>query len=287
VSTVRGLVRGLVRGASHRWVGVVAAGAIMTSAACAEVGSGPDVPAAIELTALPSPSVVIGDTLRTIDGVVAPVKAIVRNLSGDPIADAPVRYLYADFARDSALKVDSSSGIVVALRASSADARLAARVGTSLQVLKTVVVTSRPDSMDRVGQVTPTLFTTTLLDTGAVGRTANSSNALTAVVRHKSSTAGVTTTVNGWPVRFELLSPANPTNDTTRSVYLVDDVGRASSLDTTDAGGVAGRKVRIRAALFPAAGVTDSVIVQATATYRGQLLPGGPVRIALPVKRGS
>jgi hypothetical protein len=155
-----------------------------------------------------------------------------------------------------------------------------------LQVIKSVVVTTKPDSMDREGLTAPSVFTTTLLDTGRVGAASNTSTSLNATVRHLV-TATTTNPVNAWPVRFELLSPANPTNDTTKSVYLVDDQGRASTLDTTDASGLAGRKVRVRAAQFPAAGVTDSVIVRATATYRGVVLKGAPVRIALPVKRGS
>lgn len=260
--------------------------AATTISACAQVGSDPDVPTAIELTALPSPSVVIGDTLRNVEGIVAPVKAIVRNLQGDIIVDAPVRYLYADFPRDSALAVDSSTGIVRALKASTADARLGARVGTTLQILKVLVVTTRPDSADRNGQPIVALFTTTIADTGRTGANANRSPALTAVVRHIDS-PGVTSPVNAWPVRFEVLSPANATNDTTKSVYLVDDAGRASAIDTTDGSGVAGRSVRIRAALFPTTVAIDSVIVRATVTYKGLSLKGAPVRIVLPVKRGS
>ena len=260
---------------------IVAAGAV----ACAEVGSAPDVPAAIEFSALPSPSVVIGDTLRGVDGVVAPVKAIVRNLSGDIIAGASVRYLYADYIRDTALAVDSLTGIVRALRAATGEARLAARVGASLQVLKSVVVTTRPDSADRVGQTT-LLFTTTLADTGRIGAASNTSPSLNVTVRHVD-VAGATTGVNAWPVRFEVLSPANAANDTTKSVWLVDDQGRASVVDTSDVSGVASRKIRIRAAQYPAAGVIDSVIVRASVTYKGVTLKGAPVRIAVPVKRGS
>ncbi|MEQ1692159.1 MAG: hypothetical protein ABMA00_12795 [Gemmatimonas sp.] len=254
--------------------------------ACAQIGSEPDVPTAIEMPALPSPSVVIGDTLRNVDGVVTPVKAIVRNLQGDIIVDAPVRYLYADFQRDSALAIDSSTGIVRALKASTGDARLGARIGTSLQVLRIIVVTTRPDSADRVGQSALGLFTTTLADTGRTGANANRSPALTMVVRHVDSPT-VTTPVNGWPVRFEVLSPANATNDTTKSVYLVDEQGRASVFDTTDASGVAGRRVRVRAALFPTSAAIDSVIVRAIVTYKGISLKGAPVRIALGVQRGT
>ncbi len=271
----------------RRRAGVLGVLALVTVAACVQVGSEPDVPAAIELTTLPSPSVVIGDTMRNIDGVASPVVAIVRNLAGDVIADAPVQYLYADFARDSALDVDPSTGLVVAVKAATGTARLAARVGSSLQVLRNIAVVKRPDSTDRIGQSDLALFTTTFPDTGRTGASANSSPALTVVVRNVDTTTQVATTVASWLVQFELVSPANATNDTTQAVFLVDDVGRASTIDTTDGGGVAGRKVRIRAAQFPAPDVTDSVIVRAIVTYRGQPLRGAPVRMALPVQRGS
>lgn len=266
---------------------VVVAGAVTIAlAACAEVGLSPTVPAAIEMNTLPSPSVVIGDTLRDVAGAVTPLQAVVRNVAGDVIVDAPIRYLYADYQRDSALAVDSSTGIVRALRATTGEARLAARVATSLQVLKSIIVTLRPDSTDRVAQPALALFTTTLPDTGRTAANNNRSTPLTVVVRHVESATDVKV-VNAWPVRFEVISPANANNDTTQAVYLVDEQGRASVIDTTDSFGVAGRRVRIRAAQFPAAGVTDTVVVRASVSYKGVPLKGSPVRIALPVKRGS
>jgi hypothetical protein len=255
-------------------------------AACTEVGSGPDVPASLELNALPAPSVVLGDTLRDTSGRVTPVRATVRNLGGDVLDDASVRYLYADRARDTALAVDSLSGIVVALKQPTAEARLAARVGSSLQILKPVTVTARPDSMD--GAATATLLVTAFPDTGRTGADRNRSEELTVRVRNVGA-AGATTPVNAWIVRFQIVAPANPTNDTTRAVYLVSESGRASTIDTTSATGDAGRRVRVRAELFPSgvAGTVDTVVVQATASHRGQLLRGAPVRIALPVRKGS
>lgn len=254
--------------------------------ACAEVGTGPDAPAAIELPPYPSPSVVIGDTLRDLNGKVAGIHAIVRNVRGEVIADAPTRYLYADALRDSALAVDSISGVVRAIRVSKGVARLAARVGASLQVLREIIVTTRPDSVDRNGQPGLTLFTTTFPDTGRAKATANSSPTFNVSVRNIDSTKAPTG-VNAWPVRFELVSPVNATNDTTRSVYLVDESGRPSVLDTTDGTGTAGRKVRIRAQQFPTGAAIDSVIVRAIISYRGVAVKGSPIRMALPVKRGS
>lgn len=254
--------------------------------ACAEVGTGPDSPAAIELPAYPSPSVVIGDTLRDFTGKVTGIHAIVRNVRGAIITDAPTRYLYADALRDTALAVDSITGIVRALRPSKGTARLAARVGSSLQVLREIIVTTRPDSVDRAGQGSFSLFTTTFPDTSRTQATTNTSLPFNISVHHIDS-LNVQTGVNGWPVRFELVSPANANNDTTQAVYLVDDNGRASVTDTSDGGGTAGRKVRIRAQLFPTGTAVDTVVVRALISYRGVPVKGSPIRMALPVKRGS
>jgi hypothetical protein len=250
-----------------RVIGFGAIAALMASStACVEVGSEPNVAAAIELSALPSPAVVIGDTLRT---------------------DADVRYLYADFGRDSALAVDSVTGIVRALKAATGlSGRLAARVGTSLQVLRTIAIIQRPDSLSAAATVL-SLFTTTRADTGRTGATQNTSTDFAVVVRHIDTTTSAASTVASWPVQFELLSPANASNDTTRAVFLVNESGRPSTLDTTDNAGNAARRVRIRAASYPTSDAVDTVVVRVISSYRGVRLRGAPIRLVLPVKRGS
>lgn len=260
---------------------VIAATGIGT--ACAEVGLGPNEAAAIELDPFPSPSVVVGDTLRNLDGIVTPIRARVFNVRGDVISDATPRYLYADFNIDSALAIDAATGRVIAKKLVSGDKRIAARIGGSLQVLRSIRIVTRPDSVD--GASLTNVLGTTLPDTGRQGQESNSTRALTVTVRHLE--AGAVTPARSWPVRFQLLSPANPTNDTMAAAYLVDDQGRVSSLDTTDDNGGAGRRVRVRALQFPVGAAVESVVVRATVTYKGQPLKGSPVRITAPVRRGA
>lgn len=262
------------------WLLALSAAAL--GAACADVSSSPESPASIEMVDFPFPSVVVGDTLRDVNGAVARVRAIVRNATGDTLAAAGTRYLYADYNRDSALAVDSLTGLVVATRAATGDARIAARAGASLQVIKKLLVTVRPDTVS-AGKVSAVL-TTAFPDTGRAKASANTTDALPVLVQNRQSAtpAGV----NGWIVRFTLVRPANPTNDTTQAAWLVNDNGTASVIDTTDSGGNAGRKVRIRAAQFPAAG-TDSVVVQATVTYKGKAVPGSGAVVSAQVKRGT
>lgn len=262
---------------------VLALTTVATMVACAEIGTGPEQAAAIEMTPFPSPSVVVGDTLRDANGVVAPVVAVVRNTAGDVISDAPIRYLYADFNRDSALLVDSITGIVVATRAITGDARIAARVGGSLQIIRPLVVTVRPDTLE-VSTPIVTQLTTTLPDTGRQAASLNTSQPLTATLRNRDGSAPVP--VNGWVVRYVLRSPSNASNDTTAAAFLVDDQGRASVIDTTDASGSAGRRVRVRATVFPT-GAADTIEVDVEASYRGQLVSGAPRRLRVPVIRAS
>ncbi len=261
---------------------IAAAFAAVTSAACVQIGTGLNEPAAIELPPFASPSVVVGDTLRDLNGVIAPVRAIVRNVRGEQIADVSVSYLYAPVQKDSALSVDQATGIVRALRATSSEARIAARVGGNLQVLRSLIVTQRPDSM--AGGATVTELRTVQPDTGRTQATQNTSAGASATVLHREG--GVSSGVNAWLVRFELISPANPGNDTSAAVYLVSDNGTASVLDTTDQSGLAARRVRVRAARFPSV-LVDTVVVRATSTYRGKALAGSPITIKIPVRRGT
>jgi len=254
------------------------------AAACVEIGTAPSEAAAIELTPFASPSIVIGDTLRDINGVLAPITAIVRNVRGEIITDAPVRFLYADFTRDSALVVDSASGFVRAVRVAKGEARIAARVGTTLQVLRTLVVTTRPDTMGVTGTVAE--LVTAVPDTARLNNNPNISAPISVDVRHLEPAAA--TGVNAWLVRFRLIKPSNPGNDTTGAAFLVNSSGRPSVIDTTDAGGAASRRVRVRAALFPAAGVAvDTVAVEVTTSYRGRPVLGAPDTVFVRVRRGA
>jgi hypothetical protein len=262
--------------------GIAAAVAV---AACADVGTGPEVPAAIELPPFAFPTVVVGDTLRDSLGAVAPIKAIVRNSAGGIIADARPSYLYADYTRDSAFRVDTITGIVVA-RAKVIAGRLAARIGSSLQVLRTLSSTVRPDTAVS-GSAPSALIVSLLPDTGRTRAEGNTTGGVSVQLRNLQETTPVG--VDGWLVSFRLVKPTNPTNDTTKGVFLVDEQLRASMLDTTSSEGTASRRVRVRPASFPvpqgSARVTDTVIVEATARYRGRLVRGAPVRVFVQVVR--
>ncbi|MEP6781198.1 MAG: hypothetical protein ABJC26_14980 [Gemmatimonadaceae bacterium] len=268
-------------------VAVLALVAIAAAAAgCGEVGSGPNAPAAIELQPLNAYAPVVGDSLRDVDGVAVPLHAIVRNLKGDIIPDAPVRYTYADATRDTAIFVDSITGYIVALKPlalSTPTARIAARVGNSLQIIRTIAVALRPDSADRGGISSVTTMIVSPPDTGAAGVAANTSAGLGVYVRH---IAGDTVSVvPNFLVKFQLIRPANPNNDSTKSVFLVDDQSRTSNIDTTDGSGLVSRYVRVRASQFPTSDLLDSAVVLVNVTYRGKSVKGAPIKIVVPIQQ--
>ncbi|HYW29867.1 MAG TPA: hypothetical protein VE869_00075 [Gemmatimonas sp.] len=269
--------------------GVAAAGVVSLALAvmsCADVGTGPEDVASVEFAPLDVPSVVLGDTLRDATGAIARIGVIVRNAKGDVITGVPVRYLYAEFARDSALAIDSVTGLVRALRAAkpaTGEGNVIAQIGGALQILRPLVVTTRPDSIVAVSTTTP------LLNVAATESASNRSEPLQVRVRHVEPASNATpvtvTEVNAWTVRFEVVQPANASNDTTALAWLVNDNGRASVTDTTDASGTAGRRVRIRASLLPMDTTTSEIRVRATTTYRGRPVTGSPVTLLLNVRR--
>ena len=267
-------------------------------AACADITTSPTAAASIELNKAHAPAIVLGDSLRDLNDKAVPIRAIVRNLKGDVLSSASPRYVYADAARDTSVFVDSVRGYVVLLKpldsvkvltnkVAATTIRIAARFGSGLLAFDTLFVAPRPDSVDRAGATAVDILVPTLPDT-VTGVARNTSVALNVVVRHIGLVAPDTTVlVPKWLVKFEVLQPANPSNDSLQGAYLVNDNGKASGLDTTDGSGAASRFIRVRPSIFPTSTALDSVIVRATVTYKGQNVKGSPIRIAVPVKKSS
>jgi hypothetical protein len=260
--------------------------AATVAAACAEVNLGPNVPASITFAPVLAPAIAIGDSLRDANGVAVPIRAAVLNQDGDTLRDAVVTYTYVDINNDTALVIDPVTGFVFARKAltNATTARIAARVGLNLQTVRTLALTTRPDSIDRIGQTAIDTFRVTVPDTSA---TLNTSPLLTLTVRHKDTTKTpvAVTNVAGWLVKYTLLYPSNPNNDSTRSVFLVNENRRASSIDTTDGSGIAGRSVRVRSGAFPSGTAPDSAVVEVSVTFRGQPVIGSPMVLKLPIVR--
>jgi hypothetical protein len=255
---------------------LAALGVASASVACAEIGTDPAVPASIEMARLPVPAVAVGDSLRDTLGVAVPLRALVRNVQGDVIEDAPVRYL----SRDPQLVIDSVSGHVFARDLPTQNpVNVAARFEPSLQILAQLRVTNAPDTAFR----TDAASLPRLVSEGVIGAADSNSVAVEVRLQFRGE-ADALQNVNAWLVRFAVVRPANLGNDTAAAVYLVDDRGRASQVDTTGTNGLASRRVRVRASRYPASGASaDTIEVQAVILRRGVAVPGAPVRILVPV----
>lgn len=245
-------------------VGTLAALAAFSS--CTEIPTSESAVLSLTFDALPAPAVVLGDTLRDTTGRAVAVSATVYNFQGNVVANPPLRFQ----ALDRGIRVDSVTGFVIGDSIRATPARIAVTIA-GLQATKQVEITLRPDTVIAVNARDSLLYS--LLDT-----TKNVSPALAVRVHH--SLTSLDSAVKSYIVSFAIASPPD-----TLLAVLVDDAGKASRVDTTDATGQASRKVRLTPARLNA--LTDSIIVNATVKYRGAQLRGSPVRIVLKVKPGT
>lgn len=239
----------------------VIAGAILL-AACTEIPSGANDILSFQFNPLPSPGVVIGDSLRDSLGVVRGLTVKAFNFSGDEIDSPPVTFR----ALDRGIRVDSITGVV-----SGDSIRAQARIVAQLHGLSgnvTIAVTQRPDTI--FGSPGRDSLLYSVLDTLNI-----SPDIGVRVLTFSPATTD--SSVGSWLVSFKIVSPTD-----TVLAKLVGDNGARSSLDTTNAGGVAGRKIKLDVTKLTS--LVDSVIVQAFVKYRGVNVRGSPARLVLKVK---
>lgn len=240
--------------------------AALSAHACTDVSGSSSSVLSIQFDSLAAPSVVVGDTLRDTTGAVIIPVVHAFNFDGDEIPSVAVRFQ----SPDSGIVVDSITGIIVGDSLRSTPARIVASVG-NLQAIQRLDLTLRPDLV--AGLHDRDSLSYSLLDT-----TLNVSSQLTVKLTH-----GVTpndSVVKSYIVSFAIVSQSDP-----QLGELINDAGKPSVVDTTDVNGVAGRAIR----LHPLHIITpiDSIIVNATARYRGSEISGSPVRLVLKIKPGS
>jgi hypothetical protein len=133
-----------------------------------------------------------------------------------------------------------------------------------------VDVTLRPDSLAAMNGFDSLSYS--LLDT-----TLNVSPQLSVKLSH--GVAPNDSAVKSYIVSFAIVSQSDP-----QLGQLVNDAGKPSFVDTTDASGIASRAIRLHPLFLSSATTVDSIIVNATAKYRGAEVSGSPVRLVLKVK---
>lgn len=236
--------------------------------ACTDVSGSSTSVLSIQFDSLAAPSVVVGDTLRDTTGAVIVPVVHAFNFNGEEIIPAPVWFQ----SPDSGVAVDSITGIIVGDSLRATPVRIVATVGT-LQAIQRVDLTLRPDLIVAVNGEDSLLYS--LLDT-----TQNVSPRLSVKLTH--GVAPADSVVKSYIVSFAIVSQSNPGLG-----ELVNDGGKPSVVDTTDATGVAGRAIRLHPVFLNSGTTVDSIIVNATARYRGIPVSGSPVRLVLKVKPRS
>jgi hypothetical protein len=235
----------------------------LTGAACTDVSGSSTSVLSIVFDSLSAPSVVVGDTLRDTTGAVVLPVVHAFNFKGGEIIPAPVFFL----SPDSGVTVDSATGIIVGDSLRSTPARIIATVGT-LQAVQNVDVTLRPDLVQAVNALDS-------LQYSPIDTTLNVSHALQVKLTH--GVAQNDSVVKSYIVSFTIVAQSDP-----QLGVLVNEGGKASVVDTTDASGIAGRMIRVHPLLLTSP--VDSIVVNATAKYRGVQVNGSPVRLVLLLK---
>ena len=236
--------------------------------ACTDISGSSTAVLSLQFDTLPSPSVVVGDSLRDTTGAVVRAVAHAFNYKGDEITSAQIYFQ----SPDSGVTVDSATGIIVGDSLRSTPARIIATVG-NLQAIQRINLTLRPDLL--VASRGRDTLNYSVLDS-----TKNLSDTLTVRLSHGVSPTD--SAVTNYIVSFAIVSQNNP-----NLAELVTDAGKPSLVDTTDASGIAGRKIRVHPVNLGSGTAVDSVIVEATAKYHGQPVTGSPVRLVLLLQPGS
>jgi hypothetical protein len=234
---------------------------LLAVAGCAREVFGPDAPISVALDSLPFPAVVVGDSLRDSSGSVAPVQAGAFNFRGELVQSADFRYLVLDRGA----RIDSISGIVVGDSVRATPVRIVARLNGLQTNPVQLAVVPRPDSL-------AALVTADTLRYSLTDSTVNISNELSVRVLHESNPP---TPVASWLVHFRIATPSD-----TLLAFVVNGV--PSRVDTTATDGAAGRRVRIRVQRLTM--TSDSVVLFASATYRGAHLRGSPRRMVVHLR---
>ncbi len=240
---------------------------LCAAVACADIGTDPKVGVAIEVDPPQLPSLIAGDVLR--DSLGNPVTIVVRVFNGknEVIATRADSLVVRD---PTIVSVDQGTGAVLGLKVGQTSLIAGAGRVQSLPVV--ITVTPRPDSalgIDTLGvRLTPATRRITLNVDAALRFGTGKARLLLLADTTPAIPGDALVPVQGYRVKFRIVYPAPevaglPTNG--NRAILLDDQGRASEIDTTDASGIASRAVGVAgdSAIKKLTAAGDSLVVQA------------------------
>jgi hypothetical protein len=253
--------------------------AALTALACVDM-SAPDGAASISALLLPSPSVVVGDTMRDSTGAAGSLRVIAYDANSTPISGLATSFFVTDTAKlahiaNSSFLIGDKQGTVHVIGQVTGVQTVAVPISVTVAPAKFALST------------TPALPDTFVVPfAGSTDTTSTSTGTQAIAVTLKG--VGDTATV-GFIVKYELVSaPATKTGSSSPAVFIVGDAAKPSLADTTDAIG-ASRSVIVKSALLADPALqsgsrSDSVVVLVSTFYKGKPVSGSPIHVKLPLK---
>ena len=227
--------------------------------ACGSDVVGPDVAVAVALDFLPFPSVVAGDSLRDTTGAAVPLRARAFNYLGEELPGIDFGYLILDRGA----VVDFSTGIVQGDSVRDTPVRVVAQLNGLQTQTQPLFIVPVPAVLDTVRGT----------DTLHYSLTDTTQNVSAAMGVRLSSAEAPPRPIRGWIVSFRVVYEADS------GVVDIVEGTRKTSIDTTGADGSASRQVRLHVGQLSS--TADSVVLEATARYRGEHVSGSPARLVV------
>jgi len=249
----------------------LAVGAVIVGLACVDM-SAPKGPAAISNLKLPSPSVIVGDTMRDSLGHVAPLNIIAFNSARDTIVAVGAQFFITDTTKAAHLNggttlVGDKIGSTIVL----------GQVGNLQTATVTVPVTFKPVTMLK----TSTDSTLPVTPIGDSTKTVATTLSLRVLSDQDSGSVGI---VVSYTVTH---APASLPQHL--AVMVQGNSGHLATADTTTPGGNSARRLVVTSAFFGDQAFIngtkpDSAVVEARASYRGVELQNSPIKFIIPIK---
>lgn len=245
------------------------------AAACTQVGTDPSVVTAIEFDSLVVGAVAVGDTLRDTTGAPLQLRARAFNAAGNEIENAPIVFFTSD-----ALAVSAVPERMLVAADTFRTVEGTAGVRTPVTSVRVFARASQLQFPGRALAIVPRADSIVPLDTAITFSYSPFADSTTPPVRIRvlrdTTTAPGVLSSAGYPVRFRLVTTTGAPLDTGIAV-LVDDANRRGGSAVAGGDGTASRRIRVRPSRL--GGATDTVVVVAEVTYRGEPVRGSPGRI--------
>ena len=246
--------------------------------ACLDISSPVTGITAITSVLLPTPSVVVNDSLRDTLGKAQRLVVHAFGPNGEQLPDADITVRFFAIDSTQGLHVDSATGYAFGDSVSPL-ARVVARVTPTngkgvIQTLQVPLpVVPKPDSASKTDALIDFPFDPTTLDTLGSG-------VLSPTLDVKVLGGSADTTIQSYIVSYKIVRMPTSKTEGEPTVKILDKTGNDSTIAVTSSSGIASRQLRVRLTAIPdvlrVPPATDTVVVQVRVLFHGKPLPVAP-----------